>query len=597
MPDGALVSVLGDEEATVQQTNRLPMPDEEARRLGRGGAIVPPYDPAHLAIIFEQSTALRPAVEALEANVDGHGHRFEKRFDPKAQGSRQVVEDAMLYERLDDIGGLRSANTNASLIPSKMDVDVRIAQTEVHMRMEKMRLDALFSACCPGTTFVKLRKLLRRDLEVTGNAYMGIRRDNRGELAEFEYLPSVSMRIRPMVSANGSVLWVPVQIPVRRTPITIEHVTTYRAFRTFVQYGLTHDVYFKAYGDPRCFSSCDGRMVDSVDDLRYGEAPATEVLHLKLDSPLYEYGVPRWIGATPSVTGLRASQEVNATHFDNNGIPRMLFLVSGGVLKEGADKKLETILRTHAQGRSNYGAAVILQATPASNNPTARVTIEAKPLMKDIPNDGLFLGYGSHSRDEILSQFRLPKFAVGLLEDVNKASAGEGMLFVEDQVYQPHRADFDGDMNAILEAEGILFWLFVSNSPVSRDPKVAADIVETLARAGGQSINDARKQAAEIQNVPFVPSPGPWGDLPLELAKFAFTQAATASQGSAAGGVSKSFRQVSSPHELADYLVEVRDSLARGAQEAWAAEAHTQHGKTLMVPLSGEQMAELVEFA
>jgi capsid portal protein len=502
----------------------------------------------------------------------------------------------MLMERLDDIGGLRSANPNASLIPTSMEVDTRIAELRVRMRLEKMRIEALFSACCPGSSFVKLRKKLRRDLEVTGNAYLGIRRDNRGDIAEFEYLPSVSMRLRPVVAHNGSPLSVPVQVPVRRTPITVEYVTSHRVFRTFVQYGLATEVYFKQYGDPRCFSSKDGRMVDSVESLRYGEAPATEVLHLKIDSPLYEYGVPRWIGATPSVTGLRASQEVNATHFDNNAIPRMLFLVSGGVLKEGADKKLQTLLQTHAQGRENYGACVILQATPASTNPTARVTIEAKPLMKDIPNDGLFLGYGTHCRDEILSQFRLPKFAVGLLEDVNKASSGEGMQTLENQVYQPLRFDFDTDINAILEAEGILFWLFLSNSPLSRDPRTSADILEKLNRAGGVSINDSRRVAAEVHNQPYTPAPDVWGDLPLELAKLMFKPQPTPGQGGVMNGVSKSMTRVSNPTELADWIVKARDAMARGESQAWAAEAHTQHGSTLVLPMSGDEIADLVDF-
>lgn len=593
MVDGD-VHVFG--ETNVQMTNRLPMPDEAARRLSRGGAIAPPYDPAHLAVIYEQSTALRPAIEALELNVDGHGHKFVERFDPTSKASREVIEDAMMFERLDDIGGLRSANPNASLIPTKFEVDTRIAELRVRMRIERMRLEALFSACCPGSSFVKLRKKLRRDLEVTGNAYLGIRRDNRGEVAEFEYLPSVTMRLRPVVTDSaGSPLWLPVQIPVRRTPITIEYVTTYRSFRTFVQYGLAKDVYFKQYGDTRCFSARDGRMVDSADDLAFGEAPATEVLHMKIDSPLYEYGVPRWIGAVATVTGLRASEEVNATHFDNNAIPRMLFMISGATLKDGADKKLETLLRAHAKGRENYGAAVILQATPASTNPTARVTIEAKPLKEAIPDDALFQVYEANSRDKVLSQWRLPKFAVGIPDNSNRASAREGMQVVEDQVYQPLRFDFDTDINGVLEAEGFLFWLFASNSPLSRDPEAAANVADKLALRGGMSINDMRRKAAEIDNLPYVPAPGEWGDLPLDLAKLVF-KPAPAGAPLQSTPIAKS-AQVSSPRDLAEWICKARDAMNRGEREAWTAEAQTQHGKTLFVPISGDDLAELVNFA
>lgn len=499
----------------------------------------------------------------------------------------------MMLERLDDIGGIRSTNPTATLIPNSIEVDARIAEIRVRMRIEKMRLEALFSACCPGSSFIKLRKQLRRDLEVTGNAYLGIRRDNRGDIAEFEYLPSVTMRLRPMATdAHGSVLWVPVQVPVRRTPITIEHVTTHRAFRTFVQYGLSRDVYFKQYGDPRCFSSRDGRMVDSVEDLRYGEAPATEVLHLKVDSALYEYGVPRWIGAVPTVTGLRASEEVNATHFDNNAIPRLLFMISGGTLKDGAEKKLETLLRTHAKGRENHGAVIILQATPSSANPAARVTIEAKPLKEAVPNDALFQQFEANGRDKILSQFRLPKFAVGQLEDVNKASAREGVQLVEDQVYQPLRGEFDTEMNAMFEAEGFLLWMFVSNSPLSRDPEASAAVADKLAVRGGMSINDMRRKAAEIDNIPYVPAPKEWGDLPLELAKLVFKP--SPAQPTTTTPVAKT--SITSIQELSEWVCKARDAITRGERASWAADVHTDHGKTLLLPMNGDDLSEFVNF-
>lgn len=594
------VSSFGEEPkaAAVVQTNKLPMPDEESRRLERANAIAPPYYPGHLAAIYEQSSGLHPPIAALQENVDGHGHRLEPTFDPTKPNARDIVANAIMFERALSIG-LRNEGSAKTLLASELDIDVRLAEINVRMLIEKMRLDAFYSACTPGTSFVKMRKRWRKDLEVTGNAYRGIRRDNRGEIAELEYLPSVMMRIRPVVSQNGVPLYVPVRIPVRRTPVTIEYVTTHRAFRTFVQFGLTREVYFKEFGDPRCYSSVTGELVNSVDDLRPGEPPATELQHIKIDSLLYEYGVPRWIGATPSVTGLRASQEVNATHFDHNAIPRMMFLISGGALKDGAEEKLKTLLKTHAQGRNHYGGCIILQATPASNNPQARVTIEAKPLKEAVPDDGLFLNYGARCRDEILSQWRLPKFAVGQLEDVNKATASEGMQFVENQVYQPMRHEFDEDMDLIHTAENIHFWKFVSNSPLARDPETSTRIIEGLSKAGGQSINDARRGAAEILNQSYKPLKEPWAEFPIEIAKLVFA-AGGASGGSSngQGAVSKGGPQrVSSPYELAQWLITARDALLRGEAATFAAETTEAMGSPLVVPLSGDTLAELVNFA
>jgi len=613
----ATVTMLPGTEGIVDPSRRLAQPDEEALRLERAGAICPPYAPQYLCALYETSTALRPAVEALEANVDGHGHRFEPRIDLTAKGTRQMVAESMVLEALRGLTGLRSGALDFdALMPTDFAVDQRMKQIELRMRLEKAQLEALFSACCPGITYVALRKKWRRDREVTGNAYRGIRRDNGGNLAEFEYLPAAAMRIRPVIREPGSnrPAWVKVRVPVRRTPITVEYVTTHRAFRTFVQFGLVANVYFAEFGDPRVISAADGKVYPSVEELPHGHARATEVQHLKIDSALYEYGVPRWIGATPSVTGLRASQEVNATHFDNNAIPRMAILISGGTLKQGADKTLAAIFDAQCKGRENYGKLIIIEASPPTGAPTARVTIELKSLKESVPDDGLFLNYGARCRDEVLSQFRLPKFITGQLDDVNKSTAGEGLAFVEDQVFQPMRADDDALMDAILLNEGILFWRFVSNSPVSRDPETMTKNAVAMATAGALTVNDMRAVAADIFNRPFADLPESWGGLPFELAKLAFmpapnapTQASTAplAQPSAEGeapAVGKVLKRApapaakaTTPGELIAWLEEARDALGRGERAGYACEVDAGQERMLVLPMSSAELAELVE--
>lgn len=589
----------------VEQSNALQAPDEEARRLTRAGAIAPPYPPHWLAERFEESSALRPAVEAMIANIDGHGHRFEPRLDLASEATDAALRDALMLGKLLKLGRGAAEFDPSSLEPSDFEVEVVKRRLRIRMRLEKARLDALFSACTPMSTFISIRKQVRRDVESIGNGYLGMRRDRSGDLAEFDYLRSAQMRLRPIVEDERGRPWpARISIPVRRSLIHIDRVDTYVLFRTYVQLGVSREVFFKQFGDPRPVSAEDGRVYPQ--GLPAGHRPATELYNFQVPSPLYAYGVPRWMNAAPLVKGLRAAEEVNATHFDNNAIPRMMILVSGGTLRDGAEEKIKAAINAHVKGRQNYHSTLILQATPPTNVPTARVQIEVKPLKEAIQGDGLFQSYSANSRDTILAQYRLPKFITGLLDDVNRSTAREGLAFVEDQVFQPERTDFDAVMNMILESEDILYWTFVSNSPVSRDPETVATMVEKFSGAGGPSINDVREQMGEAFNKRYPKIQAPWADMPVEIAKLFMTAnqtqaVVTESKAAPSPAVGKTRKDAPEPvvaqsaAELVTWLEHARDELRRGAAAAHAVEVQTGQGKVLMIPMSGDELAELVD--
>lgn len=611
----------------VTATNKLPLPDEEANRLTRAGALVPYYDPSWLTLLVETSSVLGTAFRALQSNVDGHGFTLKPRLDFDDPKIREVVADAITLERIEGAGFRNPTLDVGALIPSDVEVDLKIAELKTRLRLERARAEAFLSACAPGIGrgFTWLRKELRRDRLSTGNCFLGVKRNNRDEPAEFEYLPAVQMRLRPIVrDVYGRPTTVEIDVPVRRTPIAVEMRTTHYSFRTFVQLGLTREVYFKEYGDHRTFSADDGREYPSVEELPRGHREATEVIHLKDSSGVSEYGVPLWIGATPPVTGYRASQEVNAQHFDSNGIPRMMVIVSGGTLKPGADKVLADNFRAHSKGRKNYGALMIIEATPPDGAaPGARVTIEVKPLKEAIPDDGLFLKYGSASRDEILSQFRLPKFVIGMLDDVNKSSSEEGREFVESEVYQPMRAEFDAVMDSFLESIGVYGWRFVSNSPINRDPATMIDMVKKAAEAGGATIDDVREIMGDVFNrrFPATADDLEFGKYPIALATLKLQQAIQAmgagplasaptlsttigSDGRHADGrdrhaadapAAKARPIAKSQAEMVRYLEGLRDAFDASAADAHAFEVATAEGDVLVLPMSAAQMADLVE--
>lgn len=586
---------------------RIESPDEDSERRTRAGAIPPPYDPIEIAVRVSESTALKPANRTMQNNVHSHGHRFEPVINLDADDAKGIVKRAITLERMRKRGGwkeaVRAGKTTHDFMPSDNDVEFRIARIRAQMDMEQMALDSLFSIATPGSTFTEVRRRMGSDKDSAGYGFFVLQRDGSGDLAMFDHIPFTQMYLRPVITtARGTPWYVRTKTPVRSTKITVDHVYVPRVFRTFVQLGIRRDVYYGQYGCPLVVSALDGRAYRSAATMREHDQEAVHAYHFSNYSPLTVYGTPPWEAAATIVSGMRDAQVVNANHFKNNCIPRMAILVSGGSLKEGADKKLRTIIEGHAKGIENYGSVLILEAeSQRVGMGMQRTVIELKPLREANPDDALFQKYEAQGRDTVLSQYGLPKFVIGLLEDVNKASADAGLAFVEKQVYQPERSVFDAHMNSILMNEGFHFWQFVSNSPVARDPATMADITEKMARAGALSPNDMRPILTEIYNRPFAKFDDTRADLPLELSKLSFGGAGIAGGSVMSSApingtsVQKSSPPEIRPEDLADWLVRAEKSLQSRAVDSIEADIRTNNGRVLAVAVSSETIAELVE--
>lgn len=587
---------------------RIEAPDEDGQRLTRAGAIAPPYDPQFVALRVAESTALSPAIRTLQNNVHSHGHRYEPVFNLDADDAKKEVKRAIALERLRKHSGgwrqaLRSGKTTLDFAPTDQDVEFRMARIRAQMDLELMALESLFSVATPGSTFTEVRRRMGSDLDSSGYGFFIMQRDGSGDLALFDHVPFTQMYLRPIITtARGAPWYVRTKTPVRSTKITVDHVSIPRVYRSMVQIGMRKDVYYKQYGCPLVVSAYDGRACRSATNLRLNEPQAVEAYHFSNYSPLTVYGTPPWEAASPVVSGVRDAQTVNANHFRNNGIPRMVVLISGGSLKPGADEKLKNLIEGHAKGIEKYGSILILEAeSQRVGMGMQRTVIELKPLKEAIPDDALFQKYEANGRDTILSQYGLPKFILGLLEDVNKATATEGLAFVEKQAYQPRRFIFDAHMDNILMNEGISWWHFVSNSPVARDPKTIAEITEIMARSNALTPNDMRPILAEIYNRPFAKFDNELADLPIELSKLGFGGAGLAG-GSVINSASlgsdatrKSAPPEITPHDLASFLVRAEKAMRDRSVESMEADIKTENGHVLAIAVSTDTIADLVE--
>ena len=145
-------------------------PEDEYQQLYVGatrdqGIVQPPYNLRQLDRLSQENNALQPCIEAMVTNVDGTGYRFES-------------EDEEAEDDQDD------SNIEA--------------------------LQEFFDKPWPDMSWGEMRKLLRRDLERTGNAFLEVLRNAQDEVVMIRHVDAKMMRILRLDDA------IPVPVTVTR---------------------------------------------------------------------------------------------------------------------------------------------------------------------------------------------------------------------------------------------------------------------------------------------------------------------------------------------------------------------------------------------
>lgn len=352
-------------------------------------AVAPPYVPGVLMYYYENSSFLSPCVEAMVTNVDGTG--FELRTIKGEKEDKKALKKAK----------------------------------------------ALFTYPWPGESFIGMRKNLRRDLEVTGNAYMEVFRNMAGEVVMLRRLDPTYMRLTMKQIAFDVELEFP-QIEGGKI-----NVTTYP--KVYVHSFGTKRRYMKEFAAPAKLSKITGMW--EIEEALLPENVATEVMHLTLIPHPSGYGIPRWVPQTPSVVGSRKAEQQNVDFFESGGIPPLLIFVTGGTMSENVTKSLKELL--YSDGKHKNIAAVVEVASNEGDldkaGGGARVQVER--FGGERQSDSMFEDYLMKSEKRIRSAFRIPPIFVGQAEDYNYATARASYEVGEAQVFAPERDDFDEIMN------------------------------------------------------------------------------------------------------------------------------------------------------
>jgi PBSX family phage portal protein len=395
------VRIVGDGlfKNTQDATSQIIDPFEMFYRSG-DGILQPEFNLEVLAKMPLLSDTLGQCIAAYETNCDGFGQQFVK-----AEYLKDEKEDPP------------------------------------ELVKERRRLTMLFDYCNTDESFIQVRKRLRRDRESTGDAYMEVLRNRKGEPAEFYRMPAWSVRKTIKDTEITKVIQM-----IRNEEGVFEPMPRLKRFRRYVQFfGYGEKIYFKEYSDPRPISRLDGTVNEA-------DPQATEVINFTNPTSYGQYGMPRWIGCLMAIMGSRKAEEVNLSFFDNKAIPPMVILVSGGMLAEGMEEKIRRVFQKEIKGSDNFHDIIILEAEPfeggeIGGEKLAPVKIELQPLTKHIDKDATHREYRQDNSMSVRSSMRLPPIYVGLAQEYTRATALESIKVTENQVFMPEREEFDSVIN------------------------------------------------------------------------------------------------------------------------------------------------------
>lgn len=299
----------------------------------------------------------------------------------------------------------------------------------------------------PETDGDSFFKALTEDIVRKGYAYSEVSRTPKGEFGYLYHLPSSTLR-----KSRKQDKYVPTDIYkiVNGKPVKITYKKKFRIYGMKVDADM-ETVYFKEFNDPRNISKTTGLVSKgrtAKSDL------ANEIIEFSEYEPGHVYALPLWINQLPAILGSRLSEEVNLDFFENNAIPAMLIMVSGGGLTQESIDDLQKKFNS-LKGEKSVQKILIIEATGddqlvqlGGSIPAPK--IEAKPMIHDRQEDALFSQYAKDNNSSVQCAFRLPDVLLGKTADYNRATAYASIIVAESQVFEPIRKMIEAKVNSCL---------------------------------------------------------------------------------------------------------------------------------------------------
>ncbi len=506
------------------------------------------FDIEGLSNIAEQSNGMRRIRDAMAVNLHGSGFRIEEKVRLSEPDSDQKIRDQIFIEKAwrADMG------EQLDLLVTDQEVAERRKQLEMAMPLELARISSFFASACLSQSFSSLCQISAYDKEGCGNAGWEVirrpsetRHNPRGALARLNYVPGHTIRLRRLDDFETPVM---VREPVGT--MAAHEVFEGRRFRSYGHYVRGEVRFFKEFGDPRmisqttgealktpCWRCVGGNVTDPATgaarpcilcqatgfinpkarDRQAGEPLANELIHWKIETPLEEYGLPRWVGVFYETVGSIESSYLNWRWFKRGMFNALMILAWGMNVEQSVLDKLEADIQK-LLGSENQGGVLCVEGQPAAGADATRMHMEIKPLTQDRGDDALYQKYDANNRQKLAECWRIPEMLLGQVKNTNRATAIVELQMAEQQIFGPIRRDFDHVINYVLFPEmGVKYHNFVSNGPTLTDPDQLARTIDLLARSGLLQIAEGRKYLAPVVGEKLAKIEGEWQYEPLQL--------------------------------------------------------------------------------
>lgn len=374
------------------------------------------------------------------------------------------------------------------VVPMKPGIEQLPQKPKEQIETEVKLLSPLFKRPNPEMPFETLMEVVVTDLETLGNGYIEVVRNQNtdiselGTITELWHIQSATVRIRR--DGDG-----------------------------FVQIKGGKKKFFKVFGDKTVVHADTGHD-DGPIPL---ESRATELVHLKIYSPGSDfYGVPRWLAASPSISGARLAAIRNVSFFENDTVPRGMLLVSGGSIQNESIDMIKQFFRFKGRGAEKSHRVVVIQVegkrSMGPNQP--RTTIEWVPVTVGVTEDASFLSYTRSAHEEIREAFGIARIFY-TEEETNRAGGVEARSITNDQVFEPERCKIEGQINnTIVRDFGVELTKLQFVRPKLIDPLTQAKIDQVYSRTGALVPNEIRARSLDL--LPYPDELG-IGDVPIQL--------------------------------------------------------------------------------
>jgi len=306
-------------------------------------------------------------------------------------------------------------------------------------------LRSFFNRPNPLMPLSEIFYLEKVDEEATGNGYVEVVRNNGGNIVRLFHVPAVTVRRR--IIKDGQKVEV----------------------SGFVQLRGSQKRYFKDFGDRRAMDAMTGKYTEGDTPLP-ADRRATEIIHFLIYDPSSSYyGAPRYAPASTAIAGNRQAAIRNVNFFENDAVPRMALLVSGGKINADGMQQIEDFVRAKGRGVENAHRVMIVQVEPfkvgfQSQN---KVMVDLKPLTVGVTEDASFSQYREANDEEVREIFGLGQIFFKA-EGANRANAQVSREITNEQELEPDRLAKEYVINQTI-VDDILFQMMGATGDENED--------------------------------------------------------------------------------------------------------------------------------